>query len=175
MTQAASPDPFAAGQPDAGSVDDWTSFASLAARLVERAAEQGADLTLIDTDFGRWSMGGAAMLAAWHLWTVSHRGCHARLLAADWQPMVQRQGAWVRWHTPWGHRVQCLQIQPEDASQWPGTLVVAHGLCGARIVDERAGRGVWTTDRRQLHDWLHQVDVILQRSMNVTPHATLGL
>jgi len=155
--------------------DSWAGFGERAVHWLTAASAQGADLTLVDTDFRRWPLSAPQVVAAFGQWAVSHRGCQAHVLAQDWQPMVRHHGAWLRWRTPWGHRVSCLQLQPEDEAQWPGTLLVAHGLGGLRVLDPASGRGRQTADPRQLREWLRELDVILQRSVSVTPSANLGL
>jgi hypothetical protein len=156
-------------------LSSWVGFAQEAERLLVAAAEQGAHLTLVDADFRHWPLSSPAVLAACGQWAVSHPRCQAQVLAQDWRPVVQHHGGWLRWRTPWGHRVSCLQSQAEDEAPWPGTLLVAHGLGGLRVVDPVSGRGRQTADARQLREWLREVDVILQRSVTVTPLASLGL
>ncbi len=166
------------GAPDHASdlaFDSWAGFGEQAAQLLAAAGAQGADLTLVDMNFRHWPLSAPAVVSAFGQWAVSHRGCQAHVLAQDWQPVVQHHGGWLRWRTPWGHRVACLQLQPEDEAQWPGTLLVAHGLGGLRVLDPVSGRGRQTADPRQLREWLREVDVILQRSVSVTPSANLGL
>jgi hypothetical protein len=159
----------------AGVLQGWPAITEAMTRLFALAASQGVDLVLVDTDFARWPLSQPAVLGAFQQWAVSHRGCQARLLARDWQPALRHHGGWLRWQAPWAHRVSCLQMQPEDAPQWPGTLMVAAGIGALRVVDGAHDTARWVTDPPRSREWLQEIDVILQRSMNVTPHATLGL
>jgi hypothetical protein len=158
-----------------GELHSWLDFAQHARLAFALAADTGADLTLVDKDFSHWPLSQPTVLKAWADWASAHRRAQCKLLAQDWQPALQKQGGWLNWRTPWGHRVQCVQLQPEDEPQWPGSLLVIHGHWAARLVEPQVGRGLWTTERAVMREWLRQVDVILQRSMIVSPHASLGL
>ncbi len=171
----ADPSAHPSAHPGDQALSSWVAFAQEAERLLVAAAEQGADLTLVDTDFRHWPLSAPAVLAACGQWAVSHPRCQAHVLARDWQPVLQRHGGWLRWRTPWGHRVSCLQPPPDDEAPWPGTLLVAHGLGGLRVLDPLSGRGRLTTDGRQLREWLREIDVILQRSVTVMQPAQQGL
>lgn len=155
------------------------AFAQAVATLLARAAQVGAELTLIDPDFGDWPLSQPAVLQAWRDWTRGHPGAQARVLAQDWSKLTRWHGAWARWHAPWSHRVRTLQLAAEDAPQWPGTLMVASGVGGLRVqgggLDQPGVKTVWTTAPAECRTWLRMVDVILQRSTTVVPHGTFGL
>jgi hypothetical protein len=158
-----------------GELHSWQDFAQHAQGAFELAAQTGADLTLVDADFAHWPLSQPAVMLSWAQWATAHRRAQCKLLAQDWRPALQKQGAWLNWRTPWGHRVHCARVQTEDLPQWPGCLLLVHGHWAARLLEPSVGRGRWTCDRRVMREWLREVDVILQRSIIVTPQATLGL
>lgn len=171
--------PFDPAGPSHGVVQGVAAFGQAVQHLLARAAEVGAELTLIDADFARWPLSQPAMLQAWHDWALTHRAARGRLLAQDWSVVARQQGAWVRWQAPWSHRLQALQLAPEDATQWPGTLMVARGVGGLKVqgggLDQPLVKAVWHTEAAECRSWLVTVDVILQRSTTIVPHSTFGL
>jgi len=174
----AAPEPnalFAPGATTQGVLRGEAAFAQAVVSLLRRAAELGAPLTLVDADFARWPLSAPETLQAWQDWVMTHRGAQGRMLAQDWSAVGREHGRWVRWHTPWGHRLHTLAMAPEDDPMWPGTLMVAAGVGGLKVTEESGQQVFWTTDRVQCRAWLATVDVILQRSSTVTPHGTFGL
>ncbi len=166
---------FAPGATTQGVLHGEAAFAQAVVRLLGRAAEAGAALTVVDADFARWPLSAPEALQAWQDWVMTHRSAQGRMLARDWSAVARQHGRWVRWHAPWGHRLQTLEMAPEDAPMWPGTLLVAAGVGGLKFAEESGQQVFWTTDRVQCRAWLATVDVILQRSTTVTPHSTFGL
>lgn len=166
---------FVPGGATQGVLHGDAAFAQAVLRLLGLAAQSGAPLTLVDADFARWPLGDAQALQTWRDWLTRHPGSQGRMLARDWPAVARKHGSWVRWHTPWGHRLQALAMAPEDAPQWPGTLMVAAGIGALHCTEESGQKVFWTTDRVQCRAWLATVDVILQRSTVVAPHSTFGL
>jgi len=159
---------------------DTMAFQGLAAfklqvlALLEAARHGAQDLVLCDPDYEAWPLGEPGAVDAFNAWALASRHSRCVILAGRFEAWPRLHGRWVRWRTPWSHRIRCLQAPQETASDLP-RLVLLPGRAGLEVLDAEQWRGVMTRDPRRLAHLQERTDAISQRSEDAFPPTPLGL
>lgn len=164
-------------QGDHGRVEGWPEWAACVRAALAEAAQSPAALYLQDDDFASWPLGERACVDSFDHWVLAPGRAQATLVALDWGAVVRLHPRWLRWRTPWGHRVPCMTLPPDQISSMEGfaPMLVVQGSLALQMVDAEQGMGRWTRDPATVRALWHQGDAILQRSLDSGISATLGL
>lgn len=157
-----------------GRISSWRDFGARVEAAMAMAAVQPCDLVMMDADFGRWPIGQRSVMEAFHQWALNARASQCSLLACCLDELPRCHPRWLMWRQAWAHRVHCLQI-PEDLASQAMPLFIIPDVVGLRLLEPLHGTGIWTRDPRTLVAWMREVDAILQRSQEALPPTTLGL
>lgn len=157
-----------------GRFESWVSFQDRLAAGLAMAAADPTDLYFCDVDFSHWPLGATTTLDAFHQWVMASAGAHCTLLAANLDEMPRLHPRWLVWRQPWTHRVKCWQI-PEDVAQGMRPTFILKDRLAIRIMEPRAGAGIWSRDPVTIRAWAAEIDAILQHSHEALPPKTLGL
>ena len=164
-------------QGEGGRIEGWPAWAEHVRAALGEAARQAAPMFLQDDDFARWPLGEKACVESFEQWVMAPGRAQATLVALRWDAMLRQHPRWVRWQTPWGHRVRCRQWPQDELSSLEGfapTLVV-QGVLLMQMHEPERGLGHWSRDAREVRMAWARCDAISQRSLDSGISATLGL
>lgn len=161
-------------QADTVAFQGLPAFRAHVGALLQAAAHGRQDLVLCDPDYEAWPLGEAAAVEAFNAWALAARQTHAVIVAAQFDAWPRLHARWVRWRTPWAHRIRCLQAPHELANDLPRILLLP-GRAGLEVLDAAQWRGVVTREPVRLARLKEQTDAISQRSDDAFPPTLLGL
>ncbi|MCH2240597.1 MAG: hypothetical protein MK041_01400 [Aquabacterium sp.] len=162
------------GDADTVGFQGLPAFRAQVLALLQAAGLGRCDLVLCDADYEAWPLGEAAVVDAFNAWALAARSTHAVILAAQFDAWPRRHPRWVRWRTPWAHRMRCLQAPDDLAGDLPRILLLP-GRAGLEVLDAAQWRGVVTCEPVRLARLKEQTDAISQRSGDAFPPTLLGL
>jgi len=164
-------------QGERGRIEGWPAWAEHVRAALQEAAEHASDLCLQDPDFAHWPLGERACVENFERWVLAPGRARATFVALEWSAVVRQHPRWLRWRTPWGHRVACLTLPEDQISSMAGfaPLLLIQGRLALQIVDAEHGIGHWSRDASAVRALWLQGDAISQRSLDSGISATLGL
>lgn len=164
-------------QGEGGRIEGWPAWAEHVRAALSEAADRGAPLFLQDDDFARWPLGEKACVDSFDRWVLAPGRAQATLVALRWDAVLRQHPRWLRWRTPWGHRVRCLSCPESELSSLEGfapTLLI-QGVLLMQMHDLERGLGHWSRDTSAVRTAWLRCDAISQRSLDSGISATLGL
>ena len=160
-----------------GRIEGWPAWSELVRTALQEAAEHASAIHLQDPDFAHWPLGERTCVESLDRWVLAQGRSRATLVALGWGAVVRQHPRFLRWRTPWGHRVACLTVPDDQISSMTGfaPLLVIEGRLALQIVDAERGIGHWSRDASSVRALWLQGDAISQRSLDSGISATLGL
>lgn len=164
-----------------GRIEGWPQWSMCVQAALAEAALSPAALYMQDPDFARWPLGERVCVECFERWVLAPGRSQATLVALVWDLVVRAHPRWLRWRTPWGHRVACKTMPPDQISSMEGfapMLLIqgaASGPLALQIADAEHGTGHWTRDPATVRALWLRGDAISQRSLDSGISATLGL
>ncbi|MEY2840002.1 MAG: hypothetical protein RJB60_2301 [Pseudomonadota bacterium] len=164
-------------QAERGRIEGWPAWGEHVRAALQEAAEHASAIHLQDPDFAHWPLGERACVESLERWVLAPGRARATFLALGWDAVVRRHPRWLRWRTPWGHRVACLTVPEDQISSMTGfaPLLLIEGRLALQISDAEHGFGHWSRDASTVRALWLQCDAISQRSLDSGISATLGL
>lgn len=154
------------------STETRSEFVDLLRDTLMTALRGGAaEIVMADVDFRDWPLNEPALVDAFTLWTRPHH--RLRLVALDFDGVMQRQARFVQWRRTYDHLVQAASPEDVASSDFPCMLLTPQVV--VEVLDRPTWRARASADPLDLERCRHQLDALLQRSVPAFAASTLGL